>query len=210
MAECMIATLSGSLLIRALDRAVIDVGGVGYEVFLSTDGISRLPATGDPVFLHIHTQVREDAIILFGFLEEDEKEMFLILKSVSGVGPKLALSVLSGLRIPDLCQAIVDRDVKRLVALPGIGKKTAERICVDLNEKVAHLAVSISPPGRGSSSASAFGLVAGDAVSALINLGYSDLMARQAVTAVRKRLGEDSFGDLQVAELIRECLRTLA
>ncbi|MBC8208242.1 MAG: Holliday junction branch migration protein RuvA [Desulfobulbaceae bacterium] len=206
----MIATLSGSLLIRSQDRVVIDVGGVGYEVFLSTDSLSRLPETGDSVFLYIYTQVREDAIVLFGFLEEGEKEMFLILRSVSGVGPKLALSVLSGLRVPDLCQAIVDRDIKRLVALPGIGKKTAERVCVDLQEKVAHLAVSTAAPGGGMAVASPMGSTAADALSALINLGYPDPMAQQALSAVRKRLGEDSFGALQVAELIRECLRTLA
>jgi len=135
----VIASLSGKLIFRALDKAVIDVRGVGYEVYLSTDGISRLGDVGDDVFLFIHTHVREDAIVLYGFQEEEEKEMFLILKTVSGVGPKLALAILSGLRVADLCRAIGSKDIKALTALQGVGKKTAERLCVDLKEKVGHL-----------------------------------------------------------------------
>ena len=135
----MIATLTVNVLMISPDRAVIDVGGVGYEVFLSTNGVARLPEKNGQVFLHIHTHVREDAIILYGFLEVEEKELFLILKTVSGIGPKLGLAILSGMRVPELCQAIASEDVSRLTTLQGVGKRTAERLCVELKDKVGHL-----------------------------------------------------------------------
>ena len=203
----MIASLSGSLLVRGQDRVVLDVGGVGYEVLLATDTLARLPELGEPVFLHIHTQVREDAIVLFGFMEAEDREMFLTLRSVSGVGPKLALAVLSGLRTPDLCRAIVERDIKRLTSLPGIGKKTAERICVDLHEKVAHLAPGADQPTLAPAPQLTAAL---DAQSALVNLGYNDAVAGQALAAVKKRFGRERFGELGVSEMIREALRSLS
>jgi Holliday junction DNA helicase RuvA len=207
----MIATLTGRILIKNNDRAVVDVGGVGYEVFLSTDGVARLPEKGEDVFLHIHTNVREDAITLFGFLEEQEKELFLILRTVSGIGPKLALSILSGLRVDAICQAIVAGDIKRLVTLPGVGKRTAERICVELKEKVAHLSYGAVPAQRGDRAVvAAEGSVMADAVSALTNLGYPDAVARGALAAVRKRLGDEAFAELRIEVLLREALKTLA
>lgn len=189
----------------------MDVGGVGYEVFLSTDGVSRLPEKGEDVFLHIHTNVREDAITLFGFLEEQEKELFLVLRTVSGIGPKLALSILSGLRVDAICQAIVAGDIKRLVTLPGVGKRTAERICVELKEKVAHLSYGAVPAQQGVRAVvAAEGSVLADAVSALTNLGYPDAVARGALAAVRKRLGDEAFAELRIEVLLREALKTLA
>jgi Holliday junction DNA helicase RuvA len=121
----MIAALSGKVLSKALDRVVIDVSGVGYEVFLTTDALARLPGRNeadDDVFVHVYTQVREDAIVLYGFLEVEEKEMFLHLISVSGVGPKLGLAALSGMRVGDLSRAIAGGDVKQLTSLQGVGK----------------------------------------------------------------------------------------
>jgi holliday junction DNA helicase RuvA len=207
----MIATLSGRILVKSGDRAVVDVGGVGYEVFVSTDSLARLPDKGREVFLHIHTNVREDAITLFGFLEEQEKELFLILRTVTGIGPKLALSMLSGMRVSDICQAIVGGDIKRLTTLPGVGKKTAERICVDLKEKVAHLVSGVVPLSSGGQNGSAIaGPVVADALSALTNLGYQDSVARKALETVRKLQGEEMFAQLKVEILIREALRTLA
>lgn len=192
------------------DRAVIDVGGVGYEVFLSTDGVARLPEKNGQVFLHIHTHVREDAIILYGFLEAEEKEMFLILKTVSGIGPKLGLAILSGMRVADLCQAIVGEDISRLTTLQGVGKRTAERLCVELKDKVGHLyGGGMATEKTAVRSVAAGGAVA-DTLSALVNLGYPDPVARQALTAVKKRVGEVAFAAMPVEELIRETLRTLA
>lgn len=210
----MIAALKGNVLLTAPDRAVIDVGGVGYEVFLSTDGVARLPEKDGPVFLHIHTHVREDAIILYGFWELEEKELFLILNTVSGIGPKLGLAILSGMRVAELCQAIVGEDIARLTTLQGVGKRTAERICVELKDKVGHLQGTITGREDGAGKAPAVTMAASGAVadtlSALVNLGYPDPVARQALTAVKKRVGETVFSAMRVEELIRETLRTLA
>ena len=206
----MIATLTGKVQSIHADRAVIDIGGVGYEVFLSADGLSRLPERGGQAFLYIHTHVREDAFILFGFVEEEEKELFLILKTVSGIGPRLALAMLSGMRVADLCQAIGEGDVKRLTTLQGVGKKTAERLCVELKDKVSHLAGGMSTAPDKAVVAAVGGSTAMDAVSALCNLGYSDRVAREALGSVKTRLGDKGFGALTLQEMIREGLKALA
>lgn len=208
----MIATLTGKVLIKGLDRAVIDVSGVGYEVFVSTDTLTKLPDSSAEVFLHIYTQVREDAIVLYGFMDPEEKEMFLYLTSVSGIGPKLGLAALSGMRVAELCRAIAGKDIKLLTTLQGVGKKTAERICVELKDKVGELAAgsglelvdSGADAGPGTSSAVA------DVLSALGNLGYSDPACRKSLTSVKRRLGDDAFYSLSVEELLRECLRSMA
>lgn len=206
----MIATLTGKVLIKGLDRVVIDVSGVGYEVFLTTDALTRLPDSSEEIFLHIYTQVREDAIVLYGFLETEDKEMFLYLTSVSGIGPKLGLAALSGMRVAELCRAIAAGDIKLLTSLQGVGKKTAERICVELKDKVGDLVAggdlveTAGDVAPGASSAVA------DVLSALGNLGYSDPVSRKSLTAVKRRLGDEAFYGLSVEELLRECLRSLA
>lgn len=207
----MIATLTGTVFSKGFDRAVVDVAGVGYEVIVSTDCIARMPDKGEEAFFYVHTNVREDAITLYGFLEEKEKELFLILKTVSGIGPKLALAMLSGLRVGEICQAISGGDIKKLTTLPGVGKKTAERICVDLKDKVAHLITgNLSLPGGGSMVSAVAGSAAADAISALMNLGYPDGVARTALGKVKKQLGEEVFATQKVETLIREALRALA
>jgi Holliday junction DNA helicase RuvA len=207
----MIAALFGKVFAKACDRAIVDVHGVGYEVFLTTDVIARMPDTGENVALYIHTQVREDAITLFGFLEEEEKELFLILKSVSGIGPKLALGMLSGMKVDAISKAIIRGDVKVLTALPGVGKRIAERLCVELKEKVGHLgAASGGPlPEPMVAGGSTMTGIIGDAISALMNLGYPESVARSALGRVKRQLGEDGFGNLAVEELIRLALRAL-
>ncbi len=205
----MIATLSGKVQSIHPDRAVIDVGGVGYEVFLSADGVSRLPERGEQAFFYIHTHVREDAFVLFAFPEEDEKELFLILKTVTGIGPKLALGMLSGMRVADLCQAIGESDVKRLITLQGVGKRTAERVCVELKDKVSHLGSGAGTVNRTVPVAAAGSNVM-DSISALCNLGYNDPVAREALTKVKHRLGDEVFASLSVEEMIRESLKALA
>ncbi len=206
----MIATLTGKVLIKGLDRAVIDVSGVGYEVFLTTDTLTRLADSSEEVFLHIYTQVREDAIVLYGFLKTEEKEMFLYLTSVSGVGPKLGLAALSGMRVEELCRAIAAKDISLLTSLQGVGKKTAERICVELKDKVGDLAAGadlLETAGEVTPGASS---VMADVLSALGNLGYSDPVSRKSLTAVKRRHGDEAFYGLSVGELLRECLRSLA
>ncbi|MFN2353857.1 MAG: Holliday junction branch migration protein RuvA [Desulfopila sp.] len=207
----MIATLAGKLLLRHTDRVVVEAGGVGYEVFLSSDGLSRTGEIYSDVFLYIHTHVREDAFILYGFVEEEEKKMFLLLKTVSGVGPKLALSIISGMRVPELCRAIGSNDVKGLTALQGVGKRTAERLCVELKEKVGHLAAaSLEEAGAKIESFQAAGSIQADVVSALVNLGYPDPQVRQALVTVKKRVGEEDFMGMEFEEMLKQGLRSLA
>ncbi len=206
----MIASLTGKIQYIAADRCIVDVNGVGYEVFLSTEGLSRLPEKGGDVFLHIHTNVREDAIVLFGFGERVEKEMFLTLKTVSGIGPKLALAVLSGMQVDVLCRAISMEDVKALTTISGVGKKTAERLCMELKDKVGDLQTATAelsgePPAESEGNAAL-----GDALSALVNLGYPENVAAEALGQVKSRLGNEAFHSMKVEELIREGLRALA
>ena len=210
----MIASLSGKVQAKGEDRAVVDVGGVGYEVLLASGAVARLPEKGGEVFLHIHTSVREDAITLYGFLQEDEKELYLLLRTVNGIGPKLALAMLSGMRVAELARTIAAGDVKRLTMLPGIGKRIAERLCVELKEKAAHLA-SAGGLGGGVASAGAVLQVAADSavadvLSALGNLGYPEAVARRALEAVRQRQGEEEFSRLGFEQLMREALRSVA
>lgn len=207
----MIATLTGKLLLRYTDRVILEVGGVGYQVYLSADGISRLGELGEDVFLFIYTHVREDAILLYGFIEEEEKEMFLILKTVNGVGPKLALGILSGMKVTELCRAIAGKDFKLLTSLSGVGKKMAERLCLDLKDKVTHLTGASLESGDGTKPLEmAGGSVLGDVLSALINLGYSDPVARQALVSLKKRVGQEKFAQMSLEEMLKEGLRTLA
>ncbi len=201
----MIASLTGIIQYISTDRCVIDVNGVGYEVFLSTVGLSQLPETGEKLFLHIHTSVREDAIVLFGFAEQVEKEMFLTLKTVSGIGPKLALAVLSGMPIDMLCQAISGEDIKSLTTISGVGKKTAERICVELKDKVGNI-VPVTAKAVGGRLQTQETSTVADALSALVNLGYSDPLAREALAKVKERVGDEAFTAMPIEQLIKEGL----
>lgn len=193
----MIAELSGLVSTRTPDHVVIDVHGVGYLVALSLNTFYRLPQPGQPVKLLIHTHVREDALQLFGFLDPEEKSLFLLLTGVTGIGPKLALNILSGPPFLELQEAIEAGDLPRLVAIPGIGKKTAERMVLELRDKVKQLAVeSADRPAPVESSDE-------EAVSALVNLGYKRADAERAV----KRAVQDGAADLEA--IIRGSLKKL-
>ena len=206
----MIASLSGLVLAKSPHTIILDVGGVGYEAFISGRTYDALPETGNACFLHVQTVVREDAITLFGFNTKDEKDLFLLLVTVSGIGPKLALTILSGIGADELCRAIMVKDVTRLTALPGIGKKTAQRLCVELAEKVGGLSDFIADAaGVHASVPIGEPHVMADAVSALVNLGYPQAMAWQALRAVEQQLPEGPE-PLRVEELIRLALRSLA
>jgi Holliday junction DNA helicase RuvA len=177
----MIAHLRGVLLEKHPNQAVVEAGGVGYDVTIPISTYASLPEAGREVRLHIHTHVREDAIALFGFLSQDEKMLFEKLIGVSGIGPKLGVTVLSGLAVADLIGAIRRGDVERLVRIPGVGKKTAERMILELREKLpaaAAEAAAADAPARAALSA-----LERDVLSALINLGCS---AADADKAVRK------------------------
>nr|WP_240193351.1 Holliday junction branch migration protein RuvA [Desulfobulbus alkaliphilus] len=206
----MIATLKGQILVKTSTLVVLDVHGVGYEVFVSARSYENLPDAGGTAFLYVQTVVREDAITLFGFSTREEKELFLLLITVSGVGPRLAIMILSGIGVRELCQALQARDHARLTALPGIGKKTAQRLCMELGEKVGVFGGEIEKVGRPLPSAGDEGYQAmTDAASALVNLGYASATAWEALHTVRRQ-GQDEPDVPGVEELIRQALQRLA
>jgi Holliday junction DNA helicase RuvA len=177
----MIASLRGVLLEKHPNQAIVETGGVGYDVTIPVSTFSHLPDAGSGVTLRIHTHVREDAIALFGFLTQDEKAIFEKLIGVSGIGPKLAVTILSGLAAPDLIHSIRRGEVERLVRIPGIGKKTAERMVLELRDKLP--ALSGDEAAAPAAAADALSPVDQDVLSALMNLGCG---RPQAEAAVRK------------------------
>ena len=181
----MIAHLRGRLLAKHPNQAIVETGGVGYEVNITVPTFSDLPGPGNEVALHIHTHVREDAIALFGFLHPEEKQLFERLITVGGIGPKLAVTILSGMPAVDLVGAIRSNDFARLTRIPGIGRKTAERMCVELRDKLEgfgapHAIVSLSA-------------VEEDVISALSNLGYQRALAEKAVERAAQSAGRENF-----------------
>jgi len=176
----MIAHLSGTILERGLQSVVLQVGGVGYLVHVSLQTLAGLPPVGEAAALRCHTHVREDALQVFGFVEAAEQRAFELLVTVSGIGPKLALTVLSGMSVGDLLGAIAGGDHRRLQTIPGVGKKMAERMVVELKDRCAQL-VTATPQQA------AAGGQAPDVVEALANLGYKRSVAERAVERVLKR-----------------------
>lgn len=200
----MIALLAGRLASKHPGGVVVDVHGVGYEVFIPLSTYYRLPEPEQPVSLAIHTHVRDDAIQLFGFLTTREKNAFLLLLSVSGIGPKLALNVVSTLSVDDLIAAIRDDDCKALASVPGIGKKSASRLALELKDKVDRLGLPSEP--RAAKAAGPATQLMDDALSALVNLGYRAAEAKE----VLKQVLESRNGDLPLPELIRSALKELS
>jgi Holliday junction DNA helicase RuvA len=176
----MIAHLRGTLLEKHPNQVIVDVDGVGYDVTIPISTFSALPEAGREVRLRIHTHVREDALSLYGFLTADEKALFEKLIGISGIGPKLAVTVLSGLAIGDLVTAIRNGQVEHLVRIPGVGKKTAERIVLELREKLDGLAIG-QPAEPARPAAAVLSAVEQDVLSALLNLGCARPAAEAAV-----------------------------
>lgn len=175
----MFALITGNLASKSVNEVIVDVGGLGYRVFIPLSTFYELPEPGEAVTFHLHTYVKEDAIHLFGFRTEVEKSIFQLMIQVSGIGPKLAINVLSGISAPELAKAISNGDLARLVMVPGIGKKTAERIVFELREKFLKL-LPQEIPGQGPK-ATADDILREDVLSALLNLGYKAAAARSAV-----------------------------
>jgi Holliday junction DNA helicase RuvA len=200
----MIASLAGRLAFKAPTYLVLDVHGVGYEVFIPLSTYYGLPNLSESISLSVHTHVREDAIQLFGFLTSQEKDAFVLLTSVSGVGPKLALSVLSALPVSDLVSAIQSGDVEKLTTVPGIGNKSASRLVLELKDKVEKLylgfASASESPRQGEDA------TFDDALSALVNLGYRPQDAKEALKQVKKSNAES----IVLKDMIRESLKELA
>jgi holliday junction DNA helicase RuvA len=183
----MIATLRGTLQQRGLDRVVVDVNGVGYLVHVSSQTLATLPAVGEQVQLLCHTHVREDALQIFGFAGAAEQQAFELLIAVSGIGPKLALTTLSGMPVRELVEAIAAEDHRRLQTIPGIGKKTAERMVVELKERCAALAGELAPVDPGKSLTAPLPT---EVVEALVNLGYRRQAAQRAVERALEQAGQ--------------------
>ena len=196
----MIASLTGRLTRKAPDYIIIDVSGVGYQVFVPLSTFYRMPDEGAAASLHIHTHLREDMLALYGFSEPAEKDLFLILLGVSGIGPKLALTILSSLTTDEIVAAIQSSDDQKLYAIPGIGKKTAARMILELKDKVKHLVTASASAGLPQQA----DVDVDDAVSALMNLGYKRNLAEDAVQAVLR-----THPGLSVENLIRQGLQTL-
>lgn len=205
----MIAHLSGTLLSKQATSVILDVAGVGYEVTIPLSTFYELEETGAPVQLRIYTHVREDTLQLFGFKTARERELFLKIISVSGIGPKLGITLLSGMSADEMIASIRTNNLARLTLIPGIGRKTAERLVVELREKVASLSSAELEEELGLKTEAPAQItedsVRSDALSALLNLGYQRSSAEKAIDSA---LGEE--GELTVESVLRRSLRKLA
>jgi Holliday junction DNA helicase RuvA len=199
----MIAFLRGKLLEKHPNQAIVETGGVGYDVIIPVSTFSSLGEQGSEIRLRIHTHVREDALQLFGFLTVEEKAVFERLIAVSGIGPKLAITVLSGLPTADLIAAIREGRVEQLVRIPGVGKKTAERMVLELKDKMDM--VPALPRAAAAAASDAFAGVDHDVLSALLNLGCQRAAAETAVRKAKTSVGSNDFEPLfrRALELVR-------
>jgi Holliday junction DNA helicase RuvA len=191
----MIAHLRGKLLAKHPNQVIVEAGGVGYELNISVPTFSDLPASGSEVALHVYTHVREDLIALYGFVRPAEKQLFEKLITVSGIGPKLAITILSGMAADEMAAAIRGNDLARLTRIPGIGKKTAERMVLELRDKL--------PPTAGISQpiAPMMSAVEEDVLSALVNLGYQRAAAEKTLAGVVKN-GKSATFDAMFREAL--------
>src|SRR5271168_4354519 len=196
----MIGQLRGKLAEKRPNSVLVDVGGVGYVVAVSLSTYAALGELHTEVTLLIHTHVREDALALYGFISAREKQLFEMLISASGVGPSLALKILSGMSVDELVPAIRGSDLARLTKIPGVGRKTAERMVVELKDKLEAVAIEAEKPAPASPAG-----VEADVKSALINLGYDERTADSAVAEAKREAGTASF-----EKLLRVTLTTLS
>src|SRR6266542_6077450 len=176
----MIAHLRGKLIARHPNQAIVETAGVGYDVTISVPTFSGLPPLGSEVALHVHTHVREDQLALYGFLRPEEKQLFEKLLTVSGIGPKLAITILSGMPAEDMVNAIRGNDVARLTKIPGIGRKTAERMVLELRDNLPAVGAEVA------AAVLSLNAVQEDVLSALVNLGYQRAASEKGLSSVQK------------------------
>jgi len=200
----MIGQLRGKLLSKKPNVLLIDVQGVGYEVNIPLTSFYELPDEGNEVTLKIHTHVREDALVLFGFHSQREKEFFLKLLTISGVGPKLAITIISGAPVHELAQALVEGNTGRLTAIPGVGRKTAERLTLELKGQMS--AFVLPEQAEAVKTAGAPRAIEDDILSALVNLGYPRPAAEKAVSLALRENGDDRTFE----GILKNALRRLA
>ncbi len=188
----MIASLKGVIISKKPDGIIVEVGGIGYHVSIPLCSLGDIPENGGDIFLHTYTHVREDALQLNGFLSDEERKVFVSLLGINGIGPKLGLAILSGMSVKKFMEAVVNEDISSLLTIPGLGKKTASRLILELREKLPKVFAHSKEGSAGS-----------EAVSALINLGYKKSLSEKAVeTAVKN--GADS-----IENIIKEALKYL-
>jgi Holliday junction DNA helicase RuvA len=200
----MIGYLRGRLLHKKPNSVILDVNGIGYEVCIPLTTFYELPGEGNEVSLNIYTHVREDALLLFGFHTQREKNFFLKLISISGIGPRLAVVILSGAQVEELAAAISESNLPRLTAIPGVGRKTAERIILELKSQIT--AFLLPEQAEDMQEKNAFGAIEEDVLSALVNLGYPRSAAEKALKSVLKSAQcERTFEDI-----LRNTLQSLS
>lgn len=198
----MIALLTGQIAYKSPDHVILDVHGVGYRVMIPFSTYYELPEEGVAT-LHVHTSVREDAIQLYGFRTRSEKSFFQLLISVSGIGPKLARDILSNIQPPQLASALMQGDLHKLSAIPGIGKKTAERLVLELKDKASKLDSGAVATGEAVGRTLPESGILDDVTSALINLGYKDVQVRKVLAEL------DCAGGASVEEVLKQALKIL-
>jgi holliday junction DNA helicase RuvA len=201
----MIALINGRIAYKGISNVVVDAHGVGYRIFIPLTTFYELPEEGQPVCLHVHTHVKPDAINLFGFYTIQERDLFQLMISVSGIGPKIAMNILSGIAAADLVKAISGGDLGKLIAIPGVGRKMAERLILELKEKVVRKMMAEQVPAAdGENEASE--MIREDVLSALMNLGYKSNTARDALDKVMQIKTEK----LTLDQLLKKTLKIIA
>ena len=200
----MIARIQGRLHFKSPEHLIIDLNGLGYQIQVPLSTFYELPDAGSTVALHIHTHVREDALQLYGFQSREEKQLFVQLIGISGIGPRLAVNILSGITPADFAETIYRGDLARLVSIPGVGRKTAERMMVEMRDKLPALALGqeVAEPME----VAASDAIVEDALSALANLGYKKGVAQRAIKEAQGRIQ----GEVNLENLLKESLRSLA
>lgn len=201
----MIVRINGTLIYKSIDCVIIDVNGIGYRVFVPLSTFYVLPDTGQPVILSTYTYLRNDSISLFGFYTAEEKEVFQLMLFVSGIGPKLAMNILSGISAKELVEAVFTGNLNRLVGVPGVGKKMAERMILELKDKIVKLKSEevISAVSDGKTLEE---LMREDAMSALINLGYK----RNVVSSTLDMVMDESPEELALEVVLKKVLKILS
>ncbi|MFZ2396333.1 MAG: Holliday junction branch migration protein RuvA [Smithella sp.] len=201
----MIALISGKIVYKGISHVIVDVQGVGYRVFIPLTTFYELPETGQTITLHIHTNVKQDAINLFGFYTVQERDLFQLMISVSGIGPKMSMNILSGISAQELLRAISSGNLGKLVNIPGVGKKMAERLILELKEKVIKKMMLDEMPAADDQH-QAGEIIMEDALSALVNLGYKNNVAKDALDKVLRSSDEE----LGMDQLLKKTLKILA
>jgi Holliday junction DNA helicase RuvA len=201
----MIALISGKIVYKGISHVVIDAHGVGYRIFIPLTTFYELPEAGQIITLHVHTHVKQDAINLFGFYTVQERDLFQLMLSVSGIGPKMSMNILSGISVQEMLRAISSGDVKKLISIPGLGKKLAERLILELKEKVVKKMMAEGMPATDNQQ-KINEIIKEDVLSALINLGYKSNMAQDALDKVLYT----SAKGLAMDQLLKKTLKILS